>query len=102
MKTAMIAALAAAQLSTLSSPARAADLPPEAPAAARQEALSRIAGGMALEPGEAEASRPAESARDEKPRKRKSTGDKILTGAAVILGVGALAMGGLMIAIFAN
>lgn len=102
MKTMMIAALAAAQLSAAASPARAADPPPEAPAAARQEADPHLAGSTALEPGASEVLRLAEPAREEKPRKRKSTGDKILTGAAVVLGIGALAMGGLMIAIFAN
>jgi hypothetical protein len=107
MKTIMIAALAAAQLSAAAFPARAAELPREEPAAQQ-----RIAEGVEPRLADSQAPAPAvenapESARalaprEDEPRKRKSTGDKVLTGAAVVLGIGALAVGGLLIAIFAN
>ena len=46
-----------------------------------------------------EAAQPSQAEAD-RPKKHKSTGDKVLTGAAVLLGIGALAVGGLLIAIF--
>lgn len=96
MKTTLIAALVAAQLTAAACPARAAERPREE--AARFEAGTELALAGAHESGAPQ----AESGREEEPRKkkRKSTGDKILTGAAVVLGVGALAVGGLLVAIF--
>ena len=98
MKTTMIAALAAAQLTAAASPALASDRPHEE-AAAQQNGVEQGVG-----PSLADAQSPAAAAREDEPRKkkRKSTGDKVLTGAAVVLGVGALAVGGLLIAIFVN
>ena len=102
MKTAMIAALAAAQLSATAFPAQAAERP-------RQESAvpeTRFTGdvGLGLEGERAQPASRAASAGEEEPRKkkRKSTGDKILTGAAVVLGVGALAVGGLLVAFFVS
>ena len=102
MKMVTIAALAAAQLPFA---AQAAELPREE--RTRQEPGSaletpaRISGdGEALRAVSADESPRAAAPREDRPRKRKSTGDKILTGAAVVLGVGALAVGGLLVAIF--
>lgn len=104
-KLIMIAALAAAQLTAFSCPARAAELPSE-------EAAERQPVGEGVEPDRSGAQAPAPAleeaplsaqalaAREDEPGKRKSTGDKVLTGAAVVLGLGALAVGGLLIAIF--
>jgi hypothetical protein len=104
MKIVMIAALAAAQLAA--DPAQAAELP-------RRETAAQPAGTLTsmertdlrdgqtpelLAVGAPESSRQAAQA-DEPRKKRKSTGDKVLTGAAVILGIGALAVGGLLVAI---
>jgi hypothetical protein len=102
MRTTMIAALAAAQLTAAACPARAADLSgPEAPV---QQARFDARAGMNLDDSGAPEVEQAESARADEPRKkkRKSTGDKVLTGAAVVLGIGALAVGGLLVAIFVN
>jgi hypothetical protein len=100
MKMAMAAALAAAQLSVATSPAQAGDLPREE-AATRQARFEGTA-GPGLDRGQA-STQQAEPAPEDRPgKKRKSTGDKLLTGAAVVLGVGALAVGGLLIAIFVN
>jgi hypothetical protein len=104
MKTTMIAALAAAQLSVVASPAQAAELPGQE-AATRQARFDRDA-ELILEDGQSpSASRAtAAAAEDDAPRKKKrrSTGDKVLTGAAVILGVGAVAVGALLVALVAN
>lgn len=115
MRLLTIAALAAAQLSAAACPAQAADRPGEDPVAQqrglsagarlREDVELNLGDGQATEPrvGSASVSPPAAAAREEEPRKKsKSTGDKVLTGAAVILGVGALAVGGLLIAIFVN
>jgi hypothetical protein len=115
MKKVMIAALVAAQLPAAAGAAPAAEPPREEAAtpalgseAGGQTRLEGVelaqADGQAPEPrdGDATASPQAESARQDKPKKRKSTGDKILTGAAVVLGIGALAVGGLLVAIFVN
>jgi hypothetical protein len=95
MKTTLIAALVAAQLTAAACPARA-----ERP----QEEAARFEAGtdLALADGHASGAAQAEAGQQDEPRKkkRKSTGDKILTGAAVVLGVGALAVGGLLVAIF--
>jgi hypothetical protein len=103
-----MAALAAAQL-TAAAPGQAAGL-------ARQDAATQagvregvesgledkraaaIALGTAAEPLLAA---PAEQEAEPR-KKRKSTGDKVLTGAAVVLGIGALAVGGLLVAIFVD
>jgi Flp pilus assembly protein TadB len=101
MKIVIIAALGAAQLAAAACPAQAAERP-EAPAAKQ----ARFEGGAELRLPDATPAMAARAgaAQDEEPRKkkRKSTGDKVLTGAAVILGVGALAVGGLLVAIFVN
>lgn len=107
MKMVMIAALAAAQLPAAAYAAQAAELPREE-AAAQQ----RIGEGVEVNRADEQAPAPAVenapasaralAAQEDEPRKRKSTGDKVLTGAAVVLGIGALAVGGLLIALFAN
>jgi len=113
MKIFMIAALAAVPLSAAANPAQAAERPseeiatqqPGASAGARLRDDVELNLGDGQAPGSASVSSLAAAAQEEeeKPRKKgKSTGDKVLTGAAVILGVGALAVGGLLIAIFAN
>ena len=119
MRIAMIAALAAAQLSVAVPSARAADLPcaetkgPEAcpslslasmESAGIAEAESRGLGAddspaPATSVGDAQPS-PQAAAAEQDGKKRKGTGDKVLTGVAVVLGVGALAVGGLLAAIF--
>jgi invasion protein IalB len=101
MRIMMIAALAAAQLTAAAAPALAADRSTDEPAA-QQPRLDRGA-ELRLVDGQPAAAR-TEAAQDEEPRKkkRKSTGDKLLTGAAVVLGIGALAVGGLLVAIFVN
>ena len=106
MKIMMIAALAAAQLPAAVNPAQAAELPRETAAAQKPGTLTSAErtdlrdGQMPalLADAAPELSRQAAQA-DEPRKKRKSTGDKVLTGAAVILGVGALAVGGLLVAI---
>ncbi len=106
MKMIMIAALTAAQLTTAAAPARAAE--PRREEAAQQSvgqaAGPDLADGQAPAPAveTAPESASALAAREDEPRKRKSTGDKVLTGAAVVLGIGALAVGGLLVAIFVN
>ena len=96
MKTTMIAALAAAQLSAAAWPAQAAEQPPKEAAADP----TRVEEGADVE-GEDPRAAPRAAAQDEpRKKKRKSIGDKLLTGAAVVLGVGALAVGGLLVAIF--
>jgi hypothetical protein len=126
MKFVMIAALVAAQLAVGAAPAQAAGPPSEEAAtrplggegmtapsdladrggAARlaQNAEPDLGDGqeLALRDGSAPASSRAAAADEDQPKKRKSTGDKVLTGAAVILGLGALAVGGLLVAIFVN
>ena len=112
MRMVMIAALVAAQLSA-AGPALAGELPREelatqpggasAGGRLREDVGRNIGDGQAQEPrpGTAAVSPAPEAAREEAPgKKRKSTGDKVLTGAAVILGVGALAVGGLLVALF--
>lgn len=90
MKKVMIAAFTVASLSTAATATQPVGLPSEPIAAAQSGHGS-----------EAQESPGAAAPRDEvKPRKRRSTGDKVLTGAAVILSVGALAVGGLLVAIF--
>jgi hypothetical protein len=124
MKMMMIAALVAAQLSAVASPAQAGELPSEELATQQrglslgsEEAGTARAGlsptsmeradlgdgqTSALRVGGAPVSAQVAAAQEDEPRKRKSTGDKVLTGAAVILGIGALAVGGLLIAVFVN
>lgn len=110
MKMMMIAALAAAQLSAAAGPAIAAELPN--PAAAPQtrygedvelnlENRQMPALAIGASPAPLRAAAPREEA-EEPRKKRKSTGDKVLTGAAVVLGIGALAVGSLLVAIFVN
>lgn len=111
MKIAMIAALAAAQLTAVAAPAQASGLP-RGEAAAQQKRFEqrveldpRDGTAPALAVGAAPTPLHAAAAQEEaeQPRKkRKSTGDKVLTGAAVVLGIGALAVGGLLVAIFVN
>jgi hypothetical protein len=113
MKTIAVAALAAAQLTAAAAPARAADLPVEEaatqqrPASAaerlREDVKLGLDPGQAAKPGAGDSPMAVQAAedREEEPRKkRKSTGDKVLTGAAVVLGIGALAVGGLLVALF--
>lgn len=101
MKMVTIAALVGAQLTAAACPAQAAELPREE--AATQQTRFGDGAGLALADAQAPASRRVAAAEEDEPRKkRKSTGDKVLTGAAVILGVGALAVGGLLVAIFVN
>ncbi len=114
MKLVMIAALAAAQLSAAACPAQAAELPREelvtqqrgtlAGARLEEDVELNLGDGQAPEPrvGSASVSPRAAAAQEDEPRKGKSTGDKVLTGAAVILGIGALAVGGLLVAIFVD
>lgn len=117
MKILMIAALAAAQLSAAAWPAGAAERPGEDPLTQQRDASTgarfredvelKLGDGQATAPGvgsAAESPLAATAAQQEEApgKKRKSTGDKVLTGAAVILGVGALAVGGLLIAIFVS
>ena len=111
MKMVSIALLVVAQLTAAASPAQAGELPREE-AAIQQTRLEegveiklddRQAPALAV--GAAPATLPSAAAQDEveEPRKkRKSTGDKVLTGAAVVLGIGALAVGGLLVAIFVS
>ena len=101
MKTTMIAALAAAQLTAAAAtPALAAETPPRQPSAQQDRfdrgAEDRLAETRPLAEERAEAA-PDKEVRE---KKRKSTGDKVLTGVAVVLGIGALAVGGLLVAIF--
>lgn len=107
MKMTMIAALAAAQLSTagLAQVAERSrqDLPAAQVSTERKDFADDrnqvgIRDGVEAEVADGKAA----AAREDRPRKRKSTGDKVLTGAAVILGVGALAVGGLLIALVAG
>jgi hypothetical protein len=97
----MVAALAAAQLMAAAAPVQAGDLPREEDAMQPALAGERVELALADPQAAAERSNPVQ---DDEPRKkkRKSTGDKILTGAAVVLGVGALAVGGLLVAIFVS
>ena len=111
MKMILIAALAAAQLTAVALPAQAAELPRKEVEVQRPRFEERVGldlddeQGPALAVGATSAPLHAAASRDEaeKPRKkRKSTGDKVLTGAAVVLGIGALAVGGLLVAIFVS
>jgi hypothetical protein len=114
MKIIMIAALVAVQLPATVSPTQAAELPSGSSMERTDPADGRSRAGIAevaeinlgdaqaqvLRAGSAAESSQEATAREDRSRKRKSTGDKVLTGAAVILGVGALAVGGLLVAIF--
>ena len=102
MNRTMIAALAAAHLAAAACPAQAAELPRQEAAAQRTRLVTGT--GLAVPDEQTPAATRAEAAQEGEPRKkkRKSTGEKVLTGAAVVLGVGALAVGGLLIAIFVN
>ena len=109
MRLVTIAVLLAAPLTALAPPAKASELPGEAPATqqARFEKDVELkldgsaAPALAVGAAPAPHSAAAQEDRDEEPRKkRKSTGDKVLTGAAVVLGIGALAVGGLLVALF--
>jgi hypothetical protein len=107
MKMVTIAALVAAQLTTMAGPAQAAGPPSEEPATQQRDPGKGVE--LSLGDGQESASRVAAAppraaaAREDEPRKkRKSTGDKVLTGAAVVLGVGALAVGGLLVALFVS
>ena len=115
MKKLMIAALVAAQLMAAAAPAQAADLPLEEPATQRRgdDEPPRLREDLelSLRDGQAtdaqvgsapESPRVAAAQQDEPRKKGKSTGDKVLTGAAVILGVGAVAVGALLVALFVN
>ncbi|MEA3010760.1 MAG: hypothetical protein QOJ91_2452 [Sphingomonadales bacterium] len=105
MKMTMIAALAAAQLSTAGWAQSAEPLRKELPAEQGSTARKDFADGQTgIREGVGAnlADGKTAAAREDRPRKRKSTGDKVLTGAAVILGVGALAVGGLLIALVAS
>ena len=62
---------------------------------------------LGLSEGEAPALRiggsplsPVKAVADENEEKRSSTGDKVLTGAAIVLAVGAVAVGALLVAVF--
>jgi hypothetical protein len=96
-----IAALVAAQLMAAAAPVQASGLPREEESMQPALAGERVEVALADSQAAAERSNPVQ---DDEPRKkkRKSTGDKILTGAAVVLGVGALAVGGLLVAIFVS
>jgi hypothetical protein len=113
MKIVMIAALAAAQLLAAAAPAQAAEDPNSETATQPQEKLAgallreevdhKLRNGQAPElrlAGAPQSTRATAARRDEPRKKRKSTGDKVLTGAAVVLGLGALAVGGLLVALF--
>jgi hypothetical protein len=106
MKMVMIAALAAAPLPLTAAPTDAAGAPIRQAAAeeplrlAAADVDTRVGDGLGAA-GEAQAESQA-AQEDREPKKRKSTGDKVLTGVAVVLGIGALAVGGLLVAIFAN
>jgi hypothetical protein len=119
MKMVMIAALVAAQLSAVAGPAQAAELPRDESATPRTmeqtdpadgRSGASLKDGVQLSLADVQAPAPrvdnapaqAQDAEADKPRKRKSTGDKVLTGAAVILGIGALAVGALLVAIAVN
>lgn len=114
MKIVMMAALVAAQLAAAAGPTQAAELARVETAAQErtsfpgerlgQEVELSLADGRSQPPriDGAGVSARGDTAREDRPRKGKSTGDKVLTGAAVILGVGALAVGGLLVAIFVN
>jgi hypothetical protein len=109
MKMVTIAALAAAQLSAAAWPAQGAELPAGEVAAQRRGLEEGIELSLRDEqtPASQAAAAPVtprgEAAQEDEPRKKhKSTGDKVLTGAAVILGIGALAVGGLLIALVAS
>ena len=102
MKTIVIGALIAVPLAA-AQPALAAEPTLDQPAAQQRglEEGEQLSLGEAPAPAAAEAAPREEAPRQEAPRKKhKSTGDKVLTGAAVILGIGALAVGGLLVAIF--
>jgi Flp pilus assembly protein TadB len=101
MKIVTIAALAAAQLLTAGASARAAEPIRDEPAAQTLRAEDSARTPVLLA-SRAQAAPDAADREDRPRKKRKSTGDKVLTGAAVVLGVGALAVGGLLIVIFAN
>lgn len=113
MKIVTIAALVAAQLAAAAAPAQAAgEVREETAAKGGEFAGARVAEDVERSLAKAPApdsllaaagSQTAEDGQEEEPRKkRKSTGDKVLTGAAVVLGIGALAVGGLLVAIFVN
>ena len=111
VKLIMIAALAAAQLPAAAAPAEAADLPhreadtqqPRLDEAVELNLVSRPGAALAAAaPAPLQAAVAQDEEREPRKKKRKSTGDKILTGAAVVLGVGALAVGGLLVAFFAS
>jgi hypothetical protein len=111
MKMVMIAALVAAPLSAAAGPAWAAE-PPSQNLVSQEDGRSqtRAGDGVRLDLDEAQAvradaapeSHQAAAAQADRPKKHKSTGDKVLTGAAVVLGVGAVAVGALLVAIFVS
>ena len=107
MKMAMIAALVAAQLPAAGYAAQATELPREESAAqprAGEDAEGVPADAQAPAPAaeKTPVGAPALAAEEDEPKKGKSTGDKVLTGAAVVLGVAAVAVAGLLVAIFVN
>lgn len=111
MKTTLMAALVAAQLTAAAGPTQAAELPREesaGPQASLAEGVKldlddRQSEAVAAAAAPAPLHAAAAQEQEEQPRKkRKSTGDKVLTGAAIVLGIGALAVGGLLVAIFAS
>jgi hypothetical protein len=113
MKSIMIAALVAAPISA-AAPTSAAEPPRDEIATQQDRAITGPGGGEgvelslsqapapALRDGDAPSSAQTAPAQETEGKKRKSTGDKVLTGAAIILGIGALAVGGLLVAIFAQ
>ncbi len=111
MKLIMVAALVAAPLPLATVPADAAGLSRGEAETEQRRVEERIERNLDGRPGPALAGAASPASlhsaaaqeNEEKPRKkRKSTGDKVLTGAAVILGVGALAVGGLLVAFFVS
>jgi hypothetical protein len=108
MKSIMIAVLVAATLSGVATAVSGAELPREESATPKVDdaAAPRVRESVELSyveaqaVGDAPSSAQAAPAQDTEGKKRKSTGDKVLTGAAVILGIGAVAVGGLLAAIF--
>jgi hypothetical protein len=97
MKMATIAALAAAQLCAAEASVRAAEPSFEAAAGVQP---ARVGDRAQADPAYDRAR--ADDRREKPAKKRKSTGDKVLTGAAVVLGIGALAVGGLLVALFVS
>lgn len=112
MKSIMIAALVAAPISA-AAPVSATELPREDVATEQGDDFAGRRVGEPVQLGYAQtqtpdggdasrSAQPAPAQETEGKKRKKSTGDKVLTGAAIILGIGALAVGGLLVAIFAQ